>query len=94
LSTLSFIVQMLRTKALFVLALTLMLSGLGAMPLVADAADAALSQPTFVAVADIVDIPETAVDKTALTLGGTVLQADATNQDIAWRVKDAGRIPL
>jgi len=41
---------------------------------------------TFVPVTNITDVPTTATVGTALTLTGTVVPSDATNQNIAWSV--------
>ena len=46
--------------------------------------------PLFVAVTDITDIPETARVGTALTLSGTVVPSNATNQTITWSITFAG----
>ncbi|MCL1809134.1 MAG: InlB B-repeat-containing protein [Clostridiales bacterium] len=50
------------------------------------------TEPTdpFVPVTDIIGVPDEAVAGTPLTLTGTVLPLDATNQTITWSVKDAG----
>ncbi|MCL1817272.1 MAG: hypothetical protein FWG43_06705, partial [Clostridiales bacterium] len=44
----------------------------------------------FIPVADITDVPDTAIAGIPLTLSGTVLPSDATNQAIIWSIKDAG----
>lgn len=48
------------------------------------------AQSEFVAVTGITGVPTTATVGTDLTLTGTVAPTDATNQTIAWSVKDAG----
>jgi hypothetical protein len=45
---------------------------------------------TFVAVTGISGVPATATVNTALTLTGTVVPPNATNQTIVWTVKDPG----
>ena len=50
---------------------------------------AAASEP-FEPVTDIVGLPTQAIPGEPLTLTGTVLPTDATNQTITWSVKDAG----
>jgi len=44
----------------------------------------------FIPVTDIKDVPETALAGLPLTLTGTVVPDNATNQTIVWRMKDAG----
>jgi len=48
------------------------------------------SEPAFVAVTDIIDVPTTATVDSALTLSGTVIPSNATNKTIVWSVQDAG----
>jgi uncharacterized protein YjdB len=45
---------------------------------------------TFIPVTDITGVPTTATAGTALTLTGTVVPSDATNQAIIWSIVDAG----
>ena len=44
----------------------------------------------FVPVTNIINVPNTAIVGTPLTLTGTVIPANATNQTIVWSVKSAG----
>ena len=44
----------------------------------------------FVPVTDITDLPEKAMAGEPLTLTGTVIPDDATNNNIVWNIKDAG----
>jgi len=46
--------------------------------------------PAFVPVTNIMDVPTTATVGTPLTLTGTVVPSNATNQTIVWSVQDAG----
>jgi hypothetical protein len=47
-------------------------------------------EPQYVAVTDISDIPTTATANVPLTLTGTVVPANATNQTIDWSLQSAG----
>jgi len=49
-----------------------------------------ISRSSIVPVTDITGVPATATEKVPLTLTGTVVPADATNQTIVWSVKTAG----
>jgi hypothetical protein len=48
------------------------------------------NRPLFVPVTDIINVPGEAALGTPLALTATVLPVNATNQNITWKVKDAG----
>ncbi|MCL2246995.1 MAG: T9SS type A sorting domain-containing protein [Lentimicrobiaceae bacterium] len=54
------------------------------------AGDFATTAATFVPVTNITNVPTIAVAGVSLTLKGTVIPSNATNQTILWSVKDAG----